>query len=173
MARIPLLVQFESLAVVVVGAGPVGRKRAKMLVEAGANVQIIDPSPPKSAFKLGCEVVSRRFESADLDGANLVVAASDDPATQQEVASIAALRAVLCSREDSDRGAARFMIAGEKDDVTIAVDSGEMGPTAASWLVERALATIPAWWRSAKEHAPNLRSLPRTEVLRWLNERDN
>ena len=71
--------------VLVVGAGVVGTRRARRLLEDGAQVVLVDPSPSDDARRMAShgdvEVVERAVvESATSTGAWLVVAATADPA---------------------------------------------------------------------------------------------
>jgi len=68
----------------VVGSGPIARRKAEELLECGAMVR----------------EVSRDFKPADLDGVHVVVAATDDTEVQEAVAHAAASRGIPCNVVD-------------------------------------------------------------------------
>jgi uroporphyrin-III C-methyltransferase/precorrin-2 dehydrogenase/sirohydrochlorin ferrochelatase len=68
--------------VVVVGGGHVAQRRVPVLIAAGANVTVVSPEVTPALEGMGGEIdlVLRRFEPGDLDGAWYVIAATDDHA---------------------------------------------------------------------------------------------
>lgn len=85
----PALLRIEGMSCVVIGGGRVAARKVNSLLEAGACVTVISPS-------LGDELVrhvqngiviwkQKEFESGDLAGAVLVIAATDQPAVNVAV----------------------------------------------------------------------------------------
>ncbi len=68
----------------VVGRGPIARRKRKELLDCGAIVNAVD----------------RDFEPSDLEGVHLVVAATDDPRVRDEVARSATERGIPCNVVD-------------------------------------------------------------------------
>jgi uroporphyrin-III C-methyltransferase / precorrin-2 dehydrogenase / sirohydrochlorin ferrochelatase len=121
--RYPLFLDLTGRRVVVVGGGAVAVRRTKALQDAGAQVVVI--APTVSDDLAAAEVHRRRFEPADVDGAWLVLACTDDDAVNGAVASAAAQRGIWCARADRrDESAAWVPAAGVVDDVQIAVTGG-------------------------------------------------
>lgn len=126
MTGLPLLVDLTGRRAVVVGGGPVGRRRAGSLVEVGARVVVVDPAPSLSPVAGIAELVRRRWEPTDLDGAWLVVAATDDPDVNARVAAEAERRGVFCLRTDrAAGGTARMPAVVRRGPVTVAVNAGD------------------------------------------------
>jgi len=77
----PVFLNINTKKCVVVGGGHVAERRVKSLLECGAIVKIISPELSQNleliAEKESIEVVKRDFCSGDLEGAFLVIAASD------------------------------------------------------------------------------------------------
>ena len=75
--------------VVVVGAGTVGTRRARVLSEAGANVFVVSPDASADiealASRAELEWARRTVQRADVDGAWLVIAATDNPGVNADV----------------------------------------------------------------------------------------
>ncbi|GAA4404046.1 uroporphyrinogen-III C-methyltransferase [Fodinibacter luteus] len=114
--------------VVVVGAGVVGTRRARRLLEDGAWVVLVDPSPSDDARRMASdddvELVERAVEAADVEGAWLVVAATGHPAVNAEVAAWSVARRTWCvNASDGRGGTARVAASSTHDDLTVGVVS--------------------------------------------------
>lgn len=114
--------------VVVVGAGAVGTRRARRLIEDGARVVLVDPSPSDDARRMAShgdvEVVERGVAASDVDGAWLVVTATADPALNAEVAQWCLEGRTWCvNASDGRGGTARVAASSTHGDLTIGVVS--------------------------------------------------
>jgi len=101
----PLMLDVSQRLVVVIGGGAVAVRKAKGLLEAGATrVRVVAPGfhpemPPQ------VERVVATYETKHLDGAQLVFAATDSPAVNEQVARDAAARGAWINRsDDGERG---------------------------------------------------------------------
>jgi precorrin-2 dehydrogenase / sirohydrochlorin ferrochelatase len=83
------LVGLEETRCVVVGGGQIAARKVAALREAGARPQVISPVVcerlQRQAEADEIELIQRRYQAGDLEGAWLVVAATDDPATNEAV----------------------------------------------------------------------------------------
>jgi len=79
----PLFLDASGLRALVVGAGPVAARKVGSLLGAGAAVTVVSPEVDQSIDALAgsgkVTLVRRAYSPADLDGARLVVAATDNP----------------------------------------------------------------------------------------------
>lgn len=79
--KFPLFRDLSGARCIVVGLGSVGLRRARMLARFGAKVTAIDPSPAgaraREAAETGIALERREWLPADVEGASLVVAATD------------------------------------------------------------------------------------------------
>ena len=125
--RYPLFLDLTGRRVVVVGGGTVAARRVADLVDAGAHVVVVAPevAPDISAS----EVVDRRYAAGDLAGAWLVLACTDDPEVNTEVAAAADTLGVWCIRADDASTSAAWRPAfASVDELTVAVSaSGDPG----------------------------------------------
>ena len=122
----PLLLDLAGRRVVVVGGGEVALRRARALVEAGADVWVIAPQLQAGFDDLAIVREQRGFAPADLDGAWLAMACTDDPAVNAAVANAAEQRRVFCVRADAaSRGSARTSAVARLDGLTVAVNGGD------------------------------------------------
>ncbi|HET6968370.1 MAG TPA: NAD(P)-dependent oxidoreductase, partial [Ornithinibacter sp.] len=120
--------------VLVVGAGVVGMRRARRLLEDGALVVLVDPSPSDDARRVASHgdvaLVERAVVVDDVEGAWLVVAATADPAVNAEVASWCLERRTWCvNASDGRDGTARVAATSTHGDLAVGVVStGEPDP---------------------------------------------
>lgn len=117
---------------VVVGAGGVGARRARLLSEAGAKVVVVALQVHPSVRLAGVLVEERAFEPEDLDGALMVIAATDIPEINDMVGEAARSRGVLVNRADSPtQSDVTFMSTHRNGPLTIAVHTGGASASAA------------------------------------------
>ena len=101
-----MLLDVSNRLCVIVGGGEVAARKARGLMDAGATrVRVIAPEL-RAAFPQGVQVVSERFIPAHLENAELVFAATDDPAVNDSIAAAAKERGILLNRADQDDDAA-------------------------------------------------------------------
>ncbi len=112
--------------VVVVGGGNVAQRRLPALIAAGARAHVVSPHvTPAIEGLVGSGEVSwapRGFEAADLDDAWYVVAATGDPAVNEQVGRAAEERRTFCVRsDDADRATALTPAVGRHAGLVVAV----------------------------------------------------
>jgi uroporphyrin-III C-methyltransferase/precorrin-2 dehydrogenase/sirohydrochlorin ferrochelatase len=87
----PLFLKLEGEPVVVIGGGRMALEKARDLVGAGARVTVVAPTVDDAVKAMAREgsnplrVVERAFEDADVEGARVVIAATDDTAVNRRV----------------------------------------------------------------------------------------
>lgn len=90
--------------VAVVGGGPVAARRVAGLLDAGAVVDLVAPHATTALDALAADGRitwhRRPYRDGDLHGAWYVVAATDDPAVNAQVAAEAEAARIFCSRAD-------------------------------------------------------------------------
>ncbi len=125
----PVFLDLRDKAVLVVGAGPVGTRRAERLVLAGARVRVVAPrADPRlralaDAGSLAWE--ERPFVPTDLDGVWFAHACTGLAAVDAEVAQAGEDRRVWTVRASSARRSAAWTAAtGVVEDVQVAVSAG-------------------------------------------------
>ena len=100
----PLFVRLRGKKVVVVGGGKVAERKARDLEAAGAEVTVVSPGLTpglKSMVREGKAIhIKEGFSPGHLAGAWLVVAATDDPRTQEAVFTEATSRRIFCNVVD-------------------------------------------------------------------------
>lgn len=86
---LPICLNLEGRTAVIVGGGNVGAQKVADLLDCGARVTVISPVSSASIREAAAEgrvrLIERRYEPGDIDGAFLVVVATDDPETNAAV----------------------------------------------------------------------------------------
>jgi uroporphyrin-III C-methyltransferase/precorrin-2 dehydrogenase/sirohydrochlorin ferrochelatase len=112
--------------VAVIGGGHVAQRRVPGLLTAGASVRVVSPevTPALEGLARSGEIswLARGFAPGDLDDVWYVVAATDDPAVNEQVSAAAEERRVFCVRsDDATRASAWTPAVGRHAGVTVAV----------------------------------------------------
>lgn len=98
------LIGLEEARCVVVGGGQVAARKVAALRQAGARPQVISPfvceALQRQAEADEIELIQRGYQPGDLEGARLVIAATDDPATNKAVWQEAQARGSLVNVVD-------------------------------------------------------------------------
>ena len=128
--------------VVVVGAGRIAARKIGPLLDLAADVLVVAPKAGDEVVAWADQgrlaVIRRPFEPADLDGAWLAVAATDDPAVNAEVFEAGEARRVWVNAAD-DPGRCSFTLLSvvRRADVVVAIGTGGRSPALAAWLKRR------------------------------------
>jgi siroheme synthase-like protein len=150
----PLFLRLEGKRVLVVGGGAVAERKALDLAEAGAKVTVVAPEiSPAIAGDERIVTERRGFEESDVDGAWLVIDATDDPITQKracEAAEIAHLFAVAV--DDPPNGSATSASVIRRGSFAVAISSSGEAPALSRLLREVLEQALPEddWLEQAK-----------------------
>ncbi|MGI8859959.1 MAG: precorrin-2 dehydrogenase/sirohydrochlorin ferrochelatase family protein, partial [Rubrobacteraceae bacterium] len=90
----PVFMALEGLRCVVVGGGEVANRKARKLLQARADVVVISSEVKPELESVAGEVLRRRFEEGDLEGAYLAFAATDAREANAAVAREANARGI-------------------------------------------------------------------------------
>ena len=138
MARslFPTFLDLIGRRVLVVGGGNVAASKLPRLLEAGAHVVVVAPRVVPVIEREPVEILLRRFDPADLDGAWFVVSAAT-PRINAQVAREGARRGIFVNAVDDPRHATAF--AGStfrRGPVTVSLSTGGEAPALARVLRE-------------------------------------
>ena len=149
MDYLPIFLDLRGRRCLVVGGGEVAVRKADLLLQAGAEVHAVAPDlgsgmqalvdDGRIAYRAG------GFQQADLDGAQLVIAASDDRSLNARVAELADARGVPVNVVD-EPALCRFVMPAivDRSPVLAAVSTGGASPVLARLIRGRLEALIPA-----------------------------
>jgi siroheme synthase-like protein len=160
MELLPLFLNLNGRAVVLVGGGRVAAGKLQQLLTVGARVRIVAPDISTATVDLvsrgapRVEIVPRRFVPSDLDGAWLVVAAAT-PEVNAEVAEAAEARRLFVNAVDDPANASAYLSGVvRRDGVTVAISTSGEAPALTALLREALDAELPhdlsAWITQAR-----------------------
>ncbi len=119
----------------VVGGGSVGVEKTKGLLECGAVVTVVAPQIEPELDRLPVHLRRKRYDSADLDGQLLVIAATSTPSVNRRVFADAEARALLCNVVDVPELCSFILPAVfRRDPIALAVSTGGASPALAKRL---------------------------------------
>lgn len=147
----PAFLDLRGRLAVVVGGGQVAGRKVASLLEAGAKVRLVAPElNPATAALLPhpwVEHLARPFEPADLEGAWLVVSATNIEELNRAVAAEAEARRVFVNVVDVPELCSFIVPASlRRGDLCLAVSTGGAGPAVARRLREGLEAQYGPHW---------------------------
>lgn len=135
----PIALCLRGKRCVVVGGGPVAARKVQGVVEAGAKVTVVAPTVGERVRRIAEEgdidLVERPFEPGDLDGADLVFAATDNERLNAEVGVEAANRGALFNDATSSEGS-NFLVPSvlRRGSLSVGVTTGGSSPAYAKLI---------------------------------------
>ncbi|MDD5093044.1 MAG: bifunctional precorrin-2 dehydrogenase/sirohydrochlorin ferrochelatase [Dehalococcoidia bacterium] len=136
MAYYPVFLNISDKRCIVIGGGLVGLRKVNMLLEYGAKVDVISPEIcsqiEEMAAKGEVKLARREYESVDLEGAWVVIAATNNSRTNERVAKEAHRRGILINVVDVPR-ISDFIVPSylRRGDLTVAVSTNGKSPALA------------------------------------------
>lgn len=146
--RFPLWLDLHGQPVLVVGGGQVGVRRAKTLLKCGARIKLIDPT---LAEPLPVEHVEREYQTGDVQGMVLCVAATDDRQVNQLVGEEARTLGIPVSIADAPYESTFYFPAlVVQGKAAVSVCTGGRSPALCHTLADKLRQTWPGWVQEEK-----------------------
>jgi len=171
MDYFPVFVKLKDQDCLVVGAGEIAARKIELLARAGAKITVIGNKISQHVSSLEqtyqLKLLQKSFVPADVSGFRLVVSATDNKETNQQVAKAAEEQNILVNVVDSpDICSFIFPAIIDRSPVVAAVSSGSAAPVLAR-LLRAKIETIipPAYGRLA-----NLSEKYRNDVKKHIKE---
>jgi siroheme synthase-like protein len=101
LTHYPIFLDLRERPVLVVGGGKVALRKVRGLLEAGARVTVVSPEALAEFDSLPVRLIRRRYRPADLAGAALVFAATDDREVNRKIGQSARRRGIFANIADS------------------------------------------------------------------------
>jgi uroporphyrin-III C-methyltransferase/precorrin-2 dehydrogenase/sirohydrochlorin ferrochelatase len=148
MDYLPLFIDMRDRLVVVIGGGVVAHRKTEHLLKAHARVRVVAPQlcADLTVYRDLGRIEHRPllFSSSQLDGAVLVVAATDDDAVNEAVAQAARERGVLVNVvDDGARSSFIFPAIVDRSPLIVAVGTAGASPTLARRVRTQIEALLP------------------------------
>lgn len=136
MSGVPILVEGAALSVLVVGGGAVAVRKAAAFAAAGAVVRVVAREPSSAMRELagagGVSLSERAYARDDIGDATLVIAATNDRATNAEVAGDARASSRLVNVADApETGSFATMATHRAGALVVGVSAGGVPGAAA------------------------------------------
>ena len=141
----PLFVPLEGRSVLIVGGGAVALRKAEKLTPYAPALRVLAPEIlPALETLAACD--RRAFRPADLEGDwALVIAATDDPACNREIAALCRARGVPVNAVDDPEGCTFFFPAlAQRGSLSVGVCTAGQSPALAGWVRARVEDMLPA-----------------------------
>lgn len=177
----PVFLKLNELHTVVIGGGPVGLEKLTAILNNSQNAKItvvalhiIDELKTFVADYPQVELKNKAFDASDLNQANLVVAATNNNALNQEIREAAKLRGLLINVADKPE-LCDFYLGSivKKGDLKIGISTNGKSPTIAKRLKEVLNESIPEELDTTLQQMNALRNSLRgdfSEKVKALNE---
>ncbi len=148
----PAFIDLDGRRCLVVGGGPVGTEKTEKLLDAGAHVRLVSPQvTPRLAELVASGAIGefhrRGYETADLDGCLLVIAATSDGEVNHFVWRDAEARTMLVNVVDVPH-LCNFIVPSimRHGELAVAVSTGGASPVVARAVRERIESEIGPEW---------------------------
>jgi uroporphyrin-III C-methyltransferase/precorrin-2 dehydrogenase/sirohydrochlorin ferrochelatase len=149
MDVLPIALKLTGQLCLVVGGGAIARRKADLLVQAGARLHVIAPEVLPELAQLaqasgGLVTLATYSSSHDLKSYRLVIAATNDPAVNSQVFEDSEALNILVNSVD-DPPHCRFMIPAiiDRSPLVLSVSSGGASPVLARQLRSKIESLIP------------------------------
>ena len=149
MEFLPIFQDIRDKPCLVVGGGVTAARKVGSLLRAGAAVTVVAPDLVDSLNDLAgtgaIRHLVRRFESGDVEGNRLVIAATDDRGVNRKIAELAREHDIPVNVID-DPDACTFLLPSivDRSPVVVAISTGKASPVLARLLRTRLESIIPA-----------------------------
>lgn len=148
MSLLPIFLKLEGRRCLLVGAGTVALDKIGSLLKTGVQLRIIAPQAKPEICQLAAEAklewIERAFSPDDLDGSDLVIAATDSPEVNTAVYHAALERGIFCNSVDDIPNCDFFFgSVVTRGDLQIAISTAGESPAVAQRLRREIDAQLP------------------------------
>ncbi|MGA9394567.1 MAG: siroheme synthase CysG [Azonexus sp.] len=166
MDYLPAFHNVKGRLCLVVGGGDVATRKAGVLLEAGANVRVVAPMiSPELTTHAGVESVIDRFAPQHLDGAVLVIAATNDREVNRQVSALAQSRNLPVNVVDDPELCSFIMPAIlDRSPLMVAFSSGGGSPVLTRMMRGKLETVIPQNYSRLAAFAVRFRELVKERV---------
>jgi uroporphyrin-III C-methyltransferase/precorrin-2 dehydrogenase/sirohydrochlorin ferrochelatase len=166
MDYLPIFLDVKGKKCLVVGGGDISLRKTSFLLNAGALVTVVSPEINAELAKLpGVTHIAERFQIAHFDGYALVIAATDEEATNELVSKEAKHRNMLVNVVDNPP-LCSFIVPSilDRSPIVVAFSSGGASPVLIRMLRGKLETMIPATYSKLAAFSARFRSIVKTRV---------
>ena len=166
MDFLPIFLNVKGKHCLVVGGGEVAKRKAGVLLEAGANVRVVAPHiDPALAVQQGIEAFVARFDVQHLQDIALVIAATNDRSVNRQVSELAQAHNIPVNVVD-DPGLCSFIMPAilDRSPLMVAFSSGGASPVLARMMRGKLETLIPQSYSRLAAFVERFRELVKKRV---------
>jgi len=173
MNYLPIFADVRNKLCLVVGGGEVAKRKAGVLLEAGAKVRVVAPQIDSAlAAQKNVEAIVARFDAKHLDGVTLVIAATDDREVNKQVSKLAQARNIPVNVVDDPELCSFIMPAIlDRSPLMVAFSSGGASPVLTRMMRGKLETMIPQNISRLAAFAERFRELVKREVTNPVKRR--
>lgn len=135
MAYFPFFIDLSGRKCLIVGGGKVAARKLKKLSGFGADITLVAPEICEEVHTEGAELIRRGFRDTDLDGAFLVIAATNDRQLNHRIYTLCTERGILVNTvDDIENCGFIFPALVHREDITVGISTGGKCPAMAKYL---------------------------------------
>ncbi|GAX62008.1 siroheme synthetase CysG [Candidatus Scalindua japonica] len=162
----PIHLDVRGKKCVIIGGGKVAYRKACKLKESGADVVVISPEVcSEMAGEEGLILIKKEYEKGIIDGALLVIAATDNEAVNKKVTLDAEKRGIMINVVDYPERCS-FVVPStiERGDLCISISTGGASPAVAKRIREELEAVFGKEYEEYLDLLTKMRSLAMSTV---------
>ena len=165
----PIFLDIENRNVVIIGGGEVCARKAETMMRYGAKVTIVSPElTPEIERWAGngqLAIHRKRYDTADIEDAHIVIASTDDTSVNERVAADARALRIPVNVVDVTH-LCEFIVPAiiEKDGIQIAISTGGKSPALARTLKEDLNRTVGAEYSEINHLLGSLRDSAKAKL---------
>ena len=166
MDFLPVFMNVRGKPCVVVGGGEVAHRKALVLLDAGATIKAVAPAFLETFSGMNnVECIAEHFQPGHLDGAMLVIAATDDSTVNREVSEQARARNIPVNVVDNPDLCSFIMPSIlDRSPLMVAFSSGGASPVLARMLRGKLEAVIPHGYSRLSAFAARFRGTVKSRI---------
>ena len=166
MDYLPIFADVRNKLCLVVGGGEVGKRKAGVLLEAGAQVRLVAPRiDPALLEQPRVKAIAARFEAQHLDGVMLAIAATNDRGVNRQVSELAQARNIPVNVVDDPELCSFIMPAIlDRSPLMVAFSSGGASPVLTRMMRGKLETMIPQNYSSLAGFAERYRERVKQRV---------
>lgn len=136
MPLFPIFIDLKGRRALIVGGGRVALRKAERLMPYGADICAVAPEFEDAFRSLsGVTLLERRFEPGDIEGAALVIAATDDPELNAAVSELCQWENVPVNVvDDIEKCSFVFPSLVRRGELSVGISTGGASPSAAQYV---------------------------------------
>mgnify|MGYP001261650394 CR=1 FL=1 len=162
----PVFMKLEEVPCLVVGGGKIALQKIHQLIDSKAMVTVVSPEISESIHSLAVTTVNRCYLSEDLDGARLVIAATDDKKVNRQVYQDTQKHRILVNVVDQPELCTFYMGSVYQDgDLKVAISTNGKCPSFGTYLRDHIQNMSRGLWGKSL----NQLALKRENIIRALS----